>query len=140
MEPQLARGSFKVEVADPTPGSESMQELRVQRRQLPLTVEAASTLHTLQGTSADPGLIFHWRFPWFFSPELRWLATYVVLSRPPSFRQLISAGLAAGLRDLIEGGPPEGVLCRSDAMFAETEENTRWTAYRFLAGFAPAST
>ena len=71
MEPQLSRGSFKVEVDDPTPGSDRKYELRVQRRQLPLTIKAASTLHTLQGATANPGLIFHWRFPRFFSQELR---------------------------------------------------------------------
>ena len=76
-----------------------MQQIRVnchrashQRRQLPWTIKTASTLHTLQGATAQPGLIFHWRFPRFFSEELRWLATYVVLSRPPSFQQLISIG------------------------------------------------
>ena len=76
-----------------------MQQIRVncyrashQRRQLPLTIKTASTLHTLQGATAQPGLIFHWRFPRFFSEELRWLATYVVLSGPPSFQQLISIG------------------------------------------------
>ena len=76
-----------------------MQQIRVncyrashQRRQLPLTIKTASTLHTLQGATAQPGLIFHWRFPRVFSEELRWLATYVVLSRPPSFQQLISIG------------------------------------------------
>ena len=52
VEPQLSRGSFKVEVADPTPGSDGMYELRVQRRQLPLTIKAASALDTLQGTTA----------------------------------------------------------------------------------------
>ena len=57
-----------------------------------LTIKTASALHTLQGATAQPGLIFHWRFPRFFSEELRWLATYVVLSRPPSFQQLISIG------------------------------------------------
>ena len=136
VEPQLSRGSFKVEVDDPTPGSDRKYELRVQRRQLPLTIKAASTLHTLQGATANPGLIFHWRFPRFFSQELRWLATYVVLSRPPSLRQLLSVGLPAGLRDLIEGGPPEGILSRFDAMFAETEEHTRATADRLLAELA----
>ena len=140
MEPQLARGSFQAEVADTTHGSDRMHELRAQRRQLPPTIKAAGALHALQGATADPGLIFHWRFPRFFSPELRWLATYVVLSRPPCFRQLISVGLRACLRDMIEGGPPESVLSRFDAMFAETDENTRATADRLLAELAWAST
>ena len=110
VQPQLSRGSFQVEVADPSPGSDCVYELRVQRRQLPITIKAASTLHTLQGITALPGLLFHWRFPRFFSEELRWLATHVVLSRPPSLAQLISFGLPPGLRAIIEGGPPAGLL------------------------------
>ena len=120
-----------------------MQQIRVnchrashQRRQLPLTIKTASTLHTLQGATAQPGLIFHWRFPRFFSEELRWLATYVVLSRPPSFQQLISIGLPAGLRALIEGGPPEGVLSRFAAMFEDIEKATHNQARELLADLA----
>ena len=127
------RRRAEVEVADPTPGSDRVYELRVQRRQLPLTISTASTLHTLQGATAHPGLIFHWRFPRFFSEELRWLAAYVVLSRPPSFKQLISLELPSGLRALIEGGPPEGVLSRFAAMFADAEESTRAKAEILLA-------
>ena len=74
----------------PDLGSDKMYDLRVQRRQVPITIKSASTLHTLQGATTEPGLRFHWRFPRFFSEELRWLATYVALSRPPSFKQLAS--------------------------------------------------
>ena len=131
VEPQLSRKSFNTEVPDP--GDERIYQLRVQRRQIPLTIKAASTLHTLQGATADPGLIFHWRFPRFFSNELRWLATYVTLSRPPSFRQLISLDLPAGLRDLIEDGPPDGILSRFSAMFQDIEDETRLQASEFMA-------
>ena len=123
VEPRLSRGTFKVEVPDPS--SDRVYELRVQRRQVPITIKSASTLHTLQGTTAEPGLIFHWRFPRFFSEELRWLATYVALSRPPSFKQLISIGIPGSLRDIIEGGPPEGILSRYAAIFSDVEEETR---------------
>ena len=112
----------------PDPGSDRVYELRVQRRQVPMTIKAASTLHTLQGVTAEPGLIFHWRFPRFFSEELRWLATYVALSRPPSFKQLISIGIPDSLRDIIEGGPPEGILSRFAAMFNDVEQETRLRA------------
>ena len=106
-----------------------MYPLRVQRRQVPLTIKAASTLHTLQGATTEPGLIFHWRFPLFFcSEELRWLATYVTLSRPPSFKQLISIGVPSSLRDIIEDGPPDGILSRYAAMFKDVEEDTRLRA------------
>ena len=131
MEPQLSRGAFKVEVPDP--GSDRVYALRVQRRQLPITIKAASTLHTLQGATAEPGLIFHWRFPRFFSEELRWLATYVALSRPPSLKQLISIGIPVSPRDIIEDGPPEGVLSRFGEMFDDTEKATRLAASELLA-------
>ena len=129
--PQLSRGTFKVEVPDP--GSDRVYELRVQRRQVPMTIKTASTLHTLQGVTAEPGLIFHWRFPRFFSEELRWLATYVALSRPPSFKQLISIGIPDSLRDIIEGGPPEGILSRFAAMLNDIEQETRLRASELLA-------
>ena len=89
-----------------------------------MTIRTASTIHTLQGVTASPGLIFHWKFPRFFSEELRWLATYVALSRPPSLAQLISVGTPKDLRSLIENGPPEGILSRFNDMFKEKEEAT----------------
>ena len=58
------------------------------------------------------------------SPELRWLATYVALSRPPSLSQLISVGISDHVRDVIEGGPPAGILSRFNNMFSEKEEMT----------------
>ena len=122
VEPQLSRRSFPVEVQDP--GSDAWYTIQVQRRQLPMTIKTASTIHTLQGVTADPGLIFHWKFPRFFSEELRWLATYVALSRPPSLAQLISVGLPDELRKIIEAGPPEGILSRFNDMFKEKEEAT----------------
>ena len=103
-------------------------ELKIQRRQLPMTTKRASTLYTLQGVTATPGLIFHWKFPRFFSPELRWLATYVALSRPESLAQLISVGIPKDLRDIIEGGPPEGIISKFDDLFREVEEATHLRA------------
>ena len=130
VEGQLARSSFPVEVQDP--GSETWYTLRVQRRQLPLTIKTASTLYTLQGVTAEPGLIFHWKFPRFFSEELRWLATYVALSRPPSLAQLISVGLPDELRNIIEDGPPEGILSRFSDMFQEKEDATHMRAAEIM--------
>ena len=114
VQPQLSRRSFPVEVQDP--GSDSWYTIQVQRRQLPMTIKTASTIHTLQGVTADPGLIFHWKFPRFFSEELCWLATYVALSRPPSLAQLISIGPPDELRKIIEAGPPEGIISRFNDM------------------------
>ena len=89
-----------------------------------MTIKTASTINTLQGVTTDPGLIIHWKFPRFFSEELRWLATYVALSRPPSLAQLISVGLPDELRNIIEGGPPEGILSRFNDLFEEKEDAT----------------
>ena len=93
-----------------------------------MTIKTASTINTLQGVTTDHGLIFHWKFPRFFSEELRWLATYVALSRPPSLVQLISIGLPDEFRSIIEGGPPEGILSRFSDMFKEKEEAAHITA------------
>ena len=90
------------------------------------------TIHTLQGTTAEPGIIFHWKFPRFFSEELRWLATYVALSRPPSLQQLISVGLPLELRNIIEAGLPDGILTRFKDMFDDKEQLTHSKAEELL--------
>ena len=61
------------------------------------------------------------------------MATYVALSRPPSFKQMISIGIPGSLRDIIEGGPPEGILSRFAAMFNDVEQETRLRASELLA-------
>ena len=82
------------------------------------------TIHTLQGTTAEPGIIFHWKFPRFFSAELRWLATYAALSRPPSLKQFMS--------EPIQGRPPEGILSRFDDMFREKKLDTHEKALEIM--------
>ena len=127
---QLSSRAFLVEVKDPH--NENTYTLRVRRLQLPVTVRTASTIHTLQGTTASPGLIFHWKYPRFFSEELRWLATYVALSRPPSLQQLISIDMPDSLKKIIEGGPPAGILTRFKDMFEEKERLTHRKAEEIL--------
>ena len=61
------------------------------------------------------------------------MATYVTLSRPPSFKQLVSIGIPGSLRDIIENGPPDGILSRFGAMFDDTEKATRLAASELLA-------
>ena len=97
-----------------------------------MTIKTASTINTLQGVITDPGLIFHWEFTRFFSEELRWLATYVALSRAPSLAQLISIGFPNELRNIIEGGPPDGILSRFNDMFKEKEEATYIAAAKVM--------
>ena len=38
----------------------------------------------------------------------------MALSRPPSLAQLISVGMPDNLRDLLESGPPPGIISRVD--------------------------
>ena len=131
IEPKGSLRPFQVDVIDAA--SEHVQySINVQRRQVPLTIRTASTLHTLQGVTADPGLIFHWKFPRFMSAELRWLATYVALSRPRSLSQLHSVGMPDNLREIIEGGPPEGILTRFNQMFKEKEVLTHLMAEKIM--------
>ena len=52
----------------------------------------------------------------------------MALSRPPSLAQLISVGIPNNLRDLLEGGPPQGILTRFDDMFKEKELATHLRA------------
>ena len=56
----------------------------------------------------------------------------MALSRPPSLAQLISIGLPDELRQIIEGGPPEGILASLKDMFKEQEEATRIRAAQVM--------
>jgi hypothetical protein len=98
--------------------------LKVIRRQVPLTSLLASSLYTLQGATAEPGLIFHWRFPRRMSKDMRWLVVYVALSRVPSLSQLRSIGLNQSIREIIEKGPPEGLPARFRELFGDKEQET----------------
>ena len=123
--PLLSHSPFRVEVSIQSAATEHAQaNVKVQRKQIPLTVRTASTLYTLQGITANPGLIFHWKFHRGMSEELRWLATYVALSRPPSLAQLRSIGMTSDLRSCLERGPPEGILTKFKTMFHDTELRT----------------
>lgn len=89
------------------------------REQVPLVIENASTLYTLQGATADPGLIFHWRFPSRLTKEMRWLTVYMALSRVRSLAQFRSIGLRDTVRELINNGPPTGMLTRFALLFED---------------------
>ena len=77
----------------------STNAFQVTRSQIPLLPRKQCTLHGVQGTTADPGFIAHWTFPLRLPPVSRWLATYVILSRPRRFKNLLSHGLRS--RDFI---------------------------------------
>ena len=92
------------------------------RQQIPLLPRMQSTLHGVQGRTADPGLVAYWRLPKKLSQESRWLAHYVMLSRPRRLANLLSLGLPD--RAVIEGGPPASIRDAYQRLFAKKIEET----------------
>ena len=93
----------------------------------------ASTLHVLQGTTADPGLIFHWVFPRRLTRPLRWLAIYVALSRVRRLKNLRSVGLTKQIREIMEEGPPDSLPAQFQKLFQEKEAQTALDADAAMA-------
>ena len=83
-------------------------KVRVKRTQLPVVSIKGSTLHVLQGTTCDPGLIFHWALPNRLMLEQKWLAVYVALSRVRNLKSLRSIGLNKKIKHIIEWGSFRG--------------------------------
>ena len=77
--------------------------------------EEQCTLHGVQGKTADPGFIAHWKFPKGLKRESIWLAYYVSLSRPRSLSRLLSHGMPD--RSIIEDGPPKSITDAFDELF-----------------------
>ena len=92
------------------------------RAQFPVAPAKQKTLHALRGSTADPGLLAHFRMPGNLSMAAKWLAYYVALSRTPSFRQLRCHGLPD--REIMEGGPPPELLHLMGELFADKIEST----------------
>ena len=80
------------------------QYVNVARRQLPLGPTRVLPLYSMQGMTAEPGLVAHWTFPPRLDYDIKWLICYVILSRVPSLPQLMSIGLSDKIRAIIEGG------------------------------------
>ena len=55
---------------------------------------------------------------------MKWIATYMALSRGQSPKQLRPIGLTTTIRDIIDNGPPEGFLTRFVNVFGEKIEQT----------------
>ena len=95
----------------------------VTRTQITLLPQKQGTLHGVQGKTADPGFVVHWRYPKRLPKEGVCLAHYVSLSRPRSVGQMLSHGLPS--REVIEGGPPEAWLAELDTLFGDKTEKTK---------------
>ncbi len=100
-------------------------KVKAAREQVPLTIATASTLYTLQGTTTTPGLIYHFRTPRRLSTVMKWIATYIALSRVRCLQELRSIGLTTAIRELIDEGPPEGFLTRFLHIFDEKIARTQ---------------
>ena len=97
--------------------------MHISRTQVPLLPRKQCTLHGVLGTIAVTGFIVHWAFPPGLRKETNWLAYYVSLSRPRSFKQLLSHGLPE--REVIESGPPEEIAKAFQELFADKIAKTK---------------
>ena len=106
------------------------QYVNVKRRQMPLAPARILPLYSMQGMTATPGLVAHWVVPPRLPSDIKWLICYVTLSRVPSLKQLVSIGLSDKIREILEGGPPEGMVQMFSTLFAEKIQETRAAALR----------
>ena len=117
--------TIELELEDLRCSRARLLKVKAVREQVPLTVATASTLYTLQGTTATPGMIYHFRTPRRISAVMKWIATYMALSRVQSLKQLRSIGLTTSIRELIDNGPPEGFLTRFLNIFGEKAKESQ---------------
>ena len=99
--------------------------INVRRKQFPLTPALAMPLYSMQGTTADPGMIAYWFFPQRCSSTVQWLIVYVMLSRPRSLATFTSVGLTEKVRTIIEQGPPEQLVATFHKLFIEKIKTTK---------------
>jgi hypothetical protein len=102
--------------------------VNVKRSQIPLAPGKVLPLYGMQGMTAEPGLVAHWILPPRLEHDIKWLICYVILSRVPSLKQLISIGLSDKIREIIEGGPPEGLVQCFNSLFADKIKETKVAA------------
>ena len=113
-----------VELTDSWSSKARVLKVKARREQVPLTIVTASTLYTLQGTTAEPGLIYYFRTPRRLSIVMKWIACYMALSRVRSLSEFRSIGLTSSIRELIDLGPPEGFLSRFLKIFGDKISRT----------------
>jgi hypothetical protein len=104
------------------------QFINVKRSQIPLAPAKVLPLYGMQGMTAEPGLVAHWILPPRLEHDIKWLICYVILSRVPSLKQLVSIGMSSKIRGIIEGGPPEGLVQCFSTLFAAKIQETKVAA------------
>ena len=127
----VQRGVFAVKPIKRTwkyePPDAKNQFVKVTRKQFPIMPARVVPLYSMQGTTADPGLVANWCFPHRCSETIKWLIVYVMLSRPRSLDTLRSVELISPkdpswekkIRGLIEGGAPEDLVQSFQDLFGE---------------------
>ena len=116
--------SVELELEDPRCWRARLVKVKAIREQVPLTIATASTLYTLQGATTTPGMVYHFRTPRRISAVMKWISTYMALSRVQSLEQLRSIGLTTDIKDLINNGPPQGFLTRFLDVFEDKIKQT----------------
>lgn len=95
------------------------ESVKVRRLQYPLMPASTLTLYSMQGVTADPGLIAFWQIPKRLTSDIKWLIVYVMLSRVRSLSQLRSVGLSPIIRGIIESGAPPDLVQTFDKLFKD---------------------
>ena len=85
----------------------------------------AMPLYSMQGITAEPGMVAYWAFPQRCSPTIKWLIVYVMLPRPRCLASLQSVGLSDKVRSIIEGGPPEDLVASFHKLSDTKIKNTK---------------
>ena len=131
VKPCTNKTAWCIQIASAT--EDGSRDARIIRTQLLIVCVKSSTLHVLQGTTADPGLIFHWAFPRRLRRDMRWLAIYVALSRVRRLKNLRSVGLNKEIREIMEAGPPDTLPAQFHKLFHEKEKQTALDANAAMA-------
>ena len=114
---------------------DSSKYINVQRKQFPLMPAPAVPLYSMQGTTADPGMVAYWFFPQRCSETIKWLIVYVMLSRPRSLAGLRSVGLTTKIKEIIEQGPPEDLVANFKKLFETKMRDTKALAMRLAKDY-----
>ena len=97
VEKQLCEPFYaELEVTDERCSRARLLKVRARREQIPLTIATASTLYTLQGTTAEPGLVYYFKTPRRLSKVMKWIATCPKCERDVYYARKSKRELACG--------------------------------------------
>ena len=64
-------------------------------------------------------MIAHFDVPKRAGADIRFLIVYVLLSRARNLKSLLSVNLSHSIREVIESGPPDGLVGELERIFAD---------------------